>query len=333
MRLVQLRQAEQRRVALVEEPRLRLLAGADSVYALASAAILHGQNFSALVRQSLTTETLPYDAVYAGASPWRLLPPVDHPLEPARCLISGTGITHLGSARDRNAMHDLREDELTDSMRIFQWGIAAGKPIGDAIGVAPEWFYKGNGSALRAHGEALIVPSYAEDGGEEGEVAACYIIAPNGEPYRLGMAAGNEFSDHVFEKRNYLNLAGSKLRPCSLGPELVVDPFFESVSGTVNILRGDTLVWSKTIRTGEAEMCHSLRNIEHHHFKFELNRRPGDVHVHYLGAGALSYGENIHLSNGDAMEISFEGFGRPLCNTVQSDSSTENRPVRAHPLT
>jgi hypothetical protein len=333
MRLVQLKQAEHRRVALVEEPLLRLLAGADSVYALASASIRHGQSLSVLVQQSLTTETLPYDAVYTGVSPWHLLPPVDHPLEPACCHISGTGLTHLGSARDRNAMHDLREDELTDSMRIFQWGVTSGKPVGDAVGVSPEWFYKGNGSILRAHGEALLVPSYAEDGGEEGEVAACYIIAPNGEPYRLGMATGNEFSDHVFEKKNYLNLAGSKLRTCSLGPELVVDPLFESVSGTVNIMRAEALVWSKEIRTGEAEMCHSLGNIEHHHFKFELNRRPGDVHVHYLGAGALSFGENIRLSNGDAMEISFEGFGRPLCNTVLSDSSTANRPVRVHPLT
>ena len=34
------------------------------------------------------------------------------------------------------------------------------------------------------------------------------------------MAQGNEFSDHRFEKKNYLNLAGSKLRTCSIGPEL-----------------------------------------------------------------------------------------------------------------
>jgi hypothetical protein len=333
MRLVQLKQAEQRRVALVEEPHLRLLTGADSIYALASAAIRDGQRLSVLVHQSLTTDTLPYDAIYAGASPWRLLPPVDHPLEPARCHVSGTGLTHLGSARDRNAMHDLRENELTDSMRIFQWGIASGKPTGTGIGIAPEWFYKGNGSVLRAHGEALEVPPYAEDGGEEGEVTACYIIAPNGEPYRLGMATGNEFSDHVFEKKNYLNLAGSKLRTCSFGPELVVDPLFDSIPGTVRIMRGENLVWSKAIRTGEAEMCHSLGNLEHHHFKFELNRRPGDVHVHYLGAGALSFGENIRLCNGDAMEIGFEGFGRPLRNIVHSDSSTGNRLVRAHPLT
>ena len=37
--------------------------------------------------------------------PWRLLPPIDHPAEPARCIVSGTGLTHFGSARDRHAMH------------------------------------------------------------------------------------------------------------------------------------------------------------------------------------------------------------------------------------
>ncbi len=59
---------------------------------------------------------------------------------------------------------------------------------------------------------------------------------PNGNPRRIGMAIGNEFSDHKFEKKNYLNLAGSKFRNCSLGPELVIDPQFNSVSGNVKIL-------------------------------------------------------------------------------------------------
>ena len=328
MRLVQLKQSNRRHVALVEEPHLRLLSGVDSIYALANQAIHSGQVFSALVHQCLTSTALDYDAVYSGSSQWHLLPPIDHPEEDARCLLSGTGLTHLGSARDRNAMHDLKEDQLTDSMRIFQWGIAAGKPSPGAIGVAPEWFYKGNGSIVRAHGETLLVPSYAEDGGEEAEVAACYLIGPDGEPYRLGMTTGNEFSDHVFEKKNYLNLAGSKLRTCSLGPELVVDPVFESVGGTVSLKRDGDLLWSKSIRTGEAEMCHSLGNIEHHHFKFDINRRPGDVHVHYLGASLLSFGEGIRLQDGDVMEIRFDGFGRPLCNTVQRVSPSEDRLVK-----
>ena len=77
----------------------------------------------------------------------------------------------------------------------------------------------------------LTIPGYAEDGGEEAEVAAIYFIADDGTPWRIGMATGNEFSDHVFERRNYLNLAGSKLRMCSMGPELVIDAKFHDVSG------------------------------------------------------------------------------------------------------
>jgi hypothetical protein len=332
MRLVQLKQANRRQVALVEEPHLHLLSDVDSIYALANEAIDSGLAFSALVHQHLTSVTLDYDRVYNGSSPWHLLPPIDHPQEDACCLISGTGLTHLGSARDRNAMHHLKEDELTDSMRIFQWGIASGKPSPGTIGVAPEWFYKGNGSIVRAHGETLLVPSYAEDGGEEAEVAACYLIGPGGEPYRLGMATGNEFSDHVFEKKNYLNLAGSKLRTCSLGPELVVDPAFESVAGTVSLKRDGDLLWSKSIRTGEAEMCHSLGNIEHHHFKFDINRRPGDVHVHYLGASLLSFGEGIRLRDGDVINVQFDGFGRPLSNTVQRVPPSEDRLVKTRSI-
>jgi hypothetical protein len=64
-------------------------------------------------------------------------------------------------------------------------------------------------------------------------------------------------------------------------------------------------------------MCHSLQNLEHHHFKYESHRRPGDVHVHFFGAHSLSFGEGITLEDGHVMVISFEGFGRPLRNVVK----------------
>src|SRR6185312_12034758 len=181
-----------------------------------------------------------------------------------------------------------------------------------------EWFYKGTGAMLRAHDEPLEVPDYAEDGGEEGEVAGIYINDRHGRQHRLGMATGNEFSDHCFEKQNYLNLAGSKLRTCSIGPELVVDLEFNSVAGEVAIERAGRILWSKQIRTGEAEMCHSLQNIEHHHFKYEAHRQPGDVHVHFFGADCLSFGEGIELYDGDVMQVSFEGFGRALRNRLRT---------------
>lgn len=323
LRLVQLRSGESRRVAVVEEPKLRLLA-AQSIYLLATDAIARKEKLSDVARQKSTNEVIEYDAVYEGKSPWRILPPVDHPEDPARCLVSGTGLTHLGSARDRQAMH-VNESQtepsepLTDSMKMFRWGIEGGRPQAGCIGTSPEWFYKGTGAILRAHNESLHVPAHAENGGEEAEIAGVYLIGLDGKPYRIGMTTGNEFSDHCFEKRNYLYLASSKLRNCAIGPELVVDPEFSSVPGEVIIQRGEQTVWSKKIRTGEAEMCHSLQNIEHHHFKFDEHRRPGDVHVHFFGADCLSFGEGIRLANGDVVQISFDGFGRPLRNVVRSE--------------
>lgn len=323
LRLVQLRSGESRRVAVVEEPNLRLLA-AQSIYSLASDAIARKAKLSDVAREKSTNEIVQYDAVYEGNAPWRILPPVDHPEDPARCLVSGTGLTHLGSARDRQAMH-VNESQpepsepLTDSMKMFRWGIEGGRPQAGCIGTSPEWFYKGTGGILRAHNEPLDVPGHAEDGGEEAEIAGVYLIGPDGKPYRIGMTTGNEFSDHCFEKRNYLYLASSKLRNCAIGPELVVDPEFASVPGEVTIHRGEQIIWSKKIRTGEAEMCHSLQNLEHHHFKFDEHRRPGDVHVHFFGADCLSFGEGIRLANGDVVQIRFEGFGRPLRNVVRSE--------------
>jgi hypothetical protein len=315
-RVVQLQHGSSRRVARVDEPSLSLLAETESVIALAGDAIRERVSLKTLIDRRATSERLEYDAVYSGSSPWRLLVPIDHP-EPARCLVSGTGLTHLGSAASRNAMHGKSDSELTDSMRMFRLGLEGGRPAPRSIGAAPEWFYKGHGDVLRATGDVLQVPGYAEDGGDEAEVAGIYLIDADGRPRRIGMAAGNEFSDHIFEKRNYLNLAGSKLRTCGLGPELVIDPAFDHVPGRVSDERAGRTIWQREIATGEREMCHTVANIEHHHFKFEAHRRPGDVHVHYYGAHTLSFADGIRLEDGDVMVVQFEGFGRPLRNAVR----------------
>jgi hypothetical protein len=274
--------------------------------------------------------------VYAGHSEWHLLVPIDVPGVPSRVMIAGTGLTHLGSAKERQAMHiaeDTKAAEvMTDSMRMFQWGVEGGRPAEGQIGIAPEWFYKGTGTVLQSPFAALTIPAYAEDGGEEAEVAGVYIVGEDGTPYRIGMAAGNEFSDHKFEKRNYLNLAGSKLRSCSLGPELVVGGSFDAVKGEVRIIRDGVTIWSKKIETGEDNMCHSLANLEHHHFKFEGHRQPGDVHVHFFGAHSLSFGDGIELQDGDWMEVRYDGFGRALRNPIRVEPKAANRLVTVSSL-
>jgi len=321
-RLIQIKKGNFRRIALVEEPFVRLLDSFSSIYELAYLAIDSGMSLIDVARKRARHEAIDYDSIYRGQSDWKLLPAIDQPEEPARCRISGTGLTHLGSAQNRQSMHARLEEDLTDSMKMFRWGVEGGRPAAGHIGTPPEWFYKGNGCVLRAHGEPLDIPCYAEDGGEEAEIAGVYVIGPNGQPYRIGLAIGNEFSDHQFEKKNYLNLAGSKLRTCALGPELVLDPEFASVPVSVTIERNGKILWSRAFRSGESEMCHSLANIEHHHFKYAAHRRPGDVHIHFFGTDCLSFSDNIRLTDGDVMQVAVEGYGRPLRNSVRVDKAT-----------
>ena len=328
--LVQLSGGSNRRVALVEEPHLRCLEGVSSIYELAQECLQSSSSMGDKVGVLATGEALSYEEVYMGRSLWHLLAPIDVPGQPSRVLVSGTGLTHMGSAREREAMHladqtaaPKKDEALTDSMRMFQWGVEKGRPLEGHAGIAPEWFYKGDGSCLRAPFEALEIPSHAEDGGEEAELAGIYIIAADGTPFRIGMAQGNEFSDHVFEKRNYLNLAGSKLRTCSLGPELVADADFTEVPGNVRLARGAAPLWQKAIASGENNMAHSLANLEHHHFKFAGHRQPGSIHVHFYGADALSFGEGIVLEDGDIAEVRFEGFGRALRNPIRREPTSD----------
>jgi hypothetical protein len=330
MRLVQIVNSSYgRRVGLVENSTLHLLGTHRSIYAFALAAIEIGCGLQELILSDVSDLSLDYDEVYTLGSDWRFLPSFDHPYEPSRCLVSGTGLTHLASAANRDAMHGA--STITDSMRMYQLGVERGRPGPGETGAAPEWFYKGNGTILRGHGAPLTVPNFAGDGGEEPELASVYVIDHKGTPRRLGMTPANEFSDHQIEKQNYLYLAHSKLRPCAIGPELILDPDFSMVTGSVTIEREGSILWTKEISTGDRSMCHSLENIEHHHFKYDTHCRPGDAHVHFLGASAFSFGEGIALDDGDYMEIEWKGFGRALRNRMELESP-EQRAVQVMAL-
>ena len=104
-------------------------------------------------------------------------------------------MTHLGSASTRDAMHADRagcrvagagEGDVSDSMRMFQWGLEGGKPEPGREGVQPEWFYKGDGTCLAPPGQALCAPAFGMDFGEEPEIAALYVVAGDGTPCRVG---------------------------------------------------------------------------------------------------------------------------------------------------
>jgi hypothetical protein len=319
MRLVQLAHLQHgRRVALVDERRLALLEGCASVYDLARNALECGDSIQTVVNHARTGESLDYDPIYAGESAWHLLPAFDHPTDPAHCLVTGTGLTHRASADNRERMHQaVAAGQLTDSMRMYLSGVEGGRPAPGAVGVQPEWFYKGTGAVLRAHGEPIEQPAFADDGGEEPEVVGCYVVDDAGQPWRVGFAAGNEFADHVMEKQNYLYLAHSKLRECAIGPELSLDETFTALVGKVTIRRGDDVVWTHAIQSGEEHMAHTLANLEHHHFKYAAHRVPGQAHVHFFGAAAFSFGAGVQLADGDVMEVAWEGLGRPLRNTLR----------------
>ncbi|KQX55134.1 MULTISPECIES: AraD1 family protein [unclassified Ensifer] len=290
--------------------------GATSVYALAMVAANAGRSLKQTIEAKGLGAAVDLEKAYAEG---RFLPPITHP-DPAHLHLTGTGLTHLGSAATRDAMHkktsEAAEETLTDSMKMFRMGLEGGKPRAGETGVQPEWFYKGNGTSAVAPGNALVSPAFAEDGGEEPEMAGIYVISDEGVPFRIGFAVANEFSDHKTERVNYLWLAHSKLRQASFGPEIRIGVAPEDIRGMSRILRGGKVLWEKPFLSGEANMSHSFANLEHHHFKYGLFRQPGDIHVHMFGTATLSFGDGIRTEEGDVFEIEADGFGLPLRNAL-----------------
>lgn len=318
MRLVQFTAANGKAgVARVDEGKgtLTVLSGTAGTYDLARDAIAAGRSLADLVTERADGETVDYATVIAEG---RLLPPIQHS-DPAHLLVTGTGLTHLGSASARSAMHQgtvKDEEDLTDSMKMFRWGLEGGKPRPGRAGVQPEWFYKGDGSIVAAPGQPLIMPDFSLDGGEEPEITGLYVIGPDGTPFRLGFALGNEFSDHITERYNYLYLAHSKLRACSFGPELLLGDLPGHVAGKSRIRRGGKVLWEAEFVSGEDNMSHTIANLEHHHFKYPQFRRPGDVHCHFFGTATLSFADGVKALPDDVFEIEAAVFGKPLRNPL-----------------
>jgi hypothetical protein len=317
MRLVQVGGRDGRRVVATDKGRSWYVRRAKTVYDLAQTAMRRKTPLAKLVETLGSSGEADLPALYKAG---KVLAPIDHP-DPAHLLVTGTGLSHLGSAQSRNAMHaklsDTSEAELTDSMRMFRAGLEGGKPAKGKMGVQPEWFYKGDGSFVAAPGKPLVSPAFALDGGEEPEIAGIYVVGKDGTPYRLGFVLLNEFSDHVTEKQNYLLLAHSKLRPCSFGPELLLGAAPKDIRGTSRILRGKTVIFDQPFLTGETNMSHSIANLEAHHFKYPWFRRPGDVHVHTFGTATLSVAAGVTAEPGDVFEISAPQFGLPLVNPLK----------------
>ena len=120
------------------------------------------------------------------------------------------------------------------------------------------------------------------------------------------------------ERVNYLYLAHSKLRNAAFGPEILVGALPDDMRGTsrIHARRPGRSGRSRSCR-GEANMSHTIANLEHHHFKYGLFRQPGDVHVHMFGTATLSFADGVRTEAGDVFEIEAPEFGLPLRNPLE----------------
>ena len=302
--------------AVVNGDELELLS--QPLYTIALQAANSGNKLVESLADFRTDDTMSYDMAIRDG---RLRAPITHP-EPANLLLTGTGLTHLGSAAPRSQMHtgekaESKTAQPTDTQRMFDLGVAGGKPASNEVGAQPEWFYKGTGHTLRAPFSEITMPDFALDGGEEAELAGIYIVNDEGRIFRVGFSLANEFSDHVTEKQNYLYLAHSKLRDCSIGPEIFVGDLPEEIEGRVSLHRNGEQLWHRAFKSGERHMCHSVSNLEYHHFKYATFCQPNQLHIHFFGAAVLSFGDGIALEDGDEMRIECDIMTRPLSNMLK----------------
>ena len=272
----------------------RVVNGAKSVYSLALEAARSGIGLAALIERKGFGKTVDLEAAYRQG---RLISPINHP-DAAHLHLTGTGLTHLGSAATRDAMHKKLERGRRGDADQFHEDVPHGSGRRQAEGrrrsaCSPNGSTRATAPWRSRRARRLCRRHFAQDGGEEPEIAGIYVIGDDGTPFRVGFALSNEFSDHVTERMNYLYLAHSKLRNASYGPEILVGELPADIRGTSRIVRDGKTLWEKPFLSGEANMSHTIANLEHHHFKYAVFRQPGDVHIHMFGTATLSFADGI----------------------------------------
>lgn len=123
IRLIQFRENGEPWVGLVRDAEtIQPLTIEGGTYELAQRAIRERRPLCSLVESLEKGEPVSYQGLVDAGS---LLPPIAHP-DPSHCCVSGTGLTHLGSADTRDSMHvKLNEPSgaITDSMKMFKLGL------------------------------------------------------------------------------------------------------------------------------------------------------------------------------------------------------------------
>ena len=315
MRLAQITDENGKRALVVTaRGESRLVKGARTTAQLAEAAIEAGTTLKKLIAERGVGKPVDLTAAYKEG---RVLTPVDHP-DPAHLYVTGTGLTHLGSAEGRDKMHKKLEDPsaLTDSMKMFKMGLEGGKPGKGKEGVQPEWFYKGDGSTLAAPGGDLSEPRLRarrrRGAGDRRRLS--HRRRRPAAPARLRARQRVLRSRHRAAELSLsrpFEAARLQLRPGAADRRSAAD-----VQGVSRIRRGKAVLWEKPFLSGEQNMSHTIANLEAHHFKYALFRRPGDVHVHFFGTATLSFSDGIKPEKGDVFEIEAEPFGLPLRNRL-----------------
>jgi hypothetical protein len=173
----------------------------------------------------------------------------------------------------------------------------------------PPWRYIGSGASLRGHGDELPAA--------EPDLAAVYVIGPDGAPRRIGVTPGV-----TSRKHGHLN---------SIGPELILDPTAPRLEASVTILRDTREVSARAISVRSVPLRIALASLEPDHFEFADFRTPGDTHIHFFGERLWDTGSESSAVEGDEVMVEFHALGRALRNTVRPAQRAAYR-VAAVPL-
>jgi hypothetical protein len=176
----------------------------------------------------------------------------------------------------------------------------------------PSWFFRGSGSTLVGAEQPLPLPGFAPAGAPVAQLLGLYVIADDGTPCQAGWALGHPVVDPALAMGS--GAGHARLRCTAVGPELLIGALPAELPAIARARRKTAVVGERRFDLGTASRTHSYADLARDHFRYQMHRRPGDVHVHCFGTSA----PDTALATGDDLTFELEcaAFGLPLRNRV-----------------
>lgn len=192
------------------------------------------------------------------------------------------------------------------------------------------WFYKGNGSLLKTHGEALNIPYHALSIACEPGIVCIYMVDPFGKLRFVGFTLGNDVHDPLLGNLDSPDALQASLRDCAIAPAMILGEMHCRLSIDARIERQDAQISCREYVIDLKEWQALRRCTQAFLEQHEQFLQPGMVHYVFHGLGHRD--NEPPLQHGDWLDLDCPELELGMSNRIVEEELLHLYPLGKRPL-